>query len=174
MEPVIPNFELTGVMKCHTLKSYLSHPRHSSVSRAEGVSPLGGSGHHKYICNYTRNVWKKQESNQGPYQAYTKKSSLSLTFLILFLCCKDPKHFLVQNENAQSPSVKWCLISRLAAFQPLDQSSKIKIAQLAEDLLLFLDECAPLLLIYRSCGFMTSTRAPKKASLGQEFLEFRG
>lgn len=131
------------------------------ISRAEGVLPLGGSGCQKYICNHIWNVWKNQGSKQGPTLPSANKSDLSLP-PSSFCSCKDPKHFLVQNENAQCHSLRWCLFSRLSAFQHLDQYSKIKITQLDEDLL-FLD----------SGWFMGAATswpqcALKKVSLGQK------
>lgn len=47
METGIPSLELIGIS--HMLKSYLSDPRHNSVTKAEGVLPLVGSGYQKYI-----------------------------------------------------------------------------------------------------------------------------
>lgn len=41
------SFELPGVS--HMLKSYLSEPRNNSVTKAEEVLPLVGSGHQKHI-----------------------------------------------------------------------------------------------------------------------------
>lgn len=100
METGIPSFELTGVS--HMFNVTCLTPDTTVSPRLRGSCLLLGlATRNTSEITYEMFGRSRGGSRAHSIQPCANKSNLSITLLVLILCCKDPKHLLVQNEKEQ-------------------------------------------------------------------------